>query len=59
MFGRAAEAGTSTYSSNMVTFKMATEEEVSEVIKRSASTKTSALDPIPTQILKHASSLEF
>ena len=57
MFGRAEEAGTSTYSSNMVTFKMATEKKVSEVIKKSA-TKTCALDQIPTQILKkHASSL--
>ena len=54
---RAETAGTSTYSSNMVTFKMATEKEVSEVIKKSA-TKTCALDPIPTQILKkHVSSL--
>ena len=51
VFGRAAEAGTPTYSSNLATFNLATEKEVSEVIKKSA-TKTCALDPIPTQILK-------
>ena len=51
VFGKAEEAGTPTYSSNLVTFKVATEKEVSEVIKKSA-TKTCALDPIPTQILK-------
>ena len=57
VFGRAEEAGTPTYSSNLVTFKVATEKEVSEVIKKSA-TKTCALDPIPTQILKkHVNSL--
>ena len=57
VFGRAEEAGTPTYSFNLVTFKVATEKEVSEVIKKSA-TKTCALDPIPTQILKkHVSSL--
>ena len=58
VFGRAEEAGTPTYvySSNLVTFKVATEKEASEVIKKSA-TKTCALDPIPTQILKkHVSS---
>ena len=51
VFGRAEETGTPTYSSNLITFKVATEKEVSEVIKTSA-TKTCALDPIPTQILK-------
>ena len=57
VFGRAEEAGTPTYSSNLVTFKVATEKEVSEVIKKSA-TKPCALHPIPTQILKkHVSSL--
>ena len=57
VFGRAEEAGTPTYSSNLVTFKVATEKEVSEVIKKSA-TETYALNPIPTQILKkHVSSL--
>ena len=57
VFGKAEAAGTPTYSSNLVTFNVATEKEVSEVIKKSA-TKTCALDPIPTQILKkHVSSL--
>ena len=36
VFGRTEEAGTPTYSSNLVTFKVATEKEVSEVIKKSA-----------------------
>ena len=57
VFGRAEEAGIPTHSSNLVTFKPATEKEVSEVIKKSV-TKTCALNPFPTQILKkYASSL--
>ena len=49
VFGIVEEAGTPTYSSNLVTFKMATEKEVSEVINKSA-TKTCALDPISTHV---------